>query len=110
MLRLILKDQAKQEERLNVKSILIILLVIFRCSLLSQGETADAHPALTGFAAESAKRLERAAILQDIDRRISRDFKVPRRLRLRTGFWFDVYTRYSSQETVIHHRNYPWVV
>src|SRR5205085_2505867 len=42
--------------------------------------------------------------------RISQDFKVPADLQERTSFWFDIYTKYGSNEHVIHHVLYPWIV
>ncbi len=48
--------------------------------------------------------------LNDPDHRISKDFVVPRSLRLRTRFWFSIYTKYGSHEFVIHHALYPWII
>ncbi len=53
---------------------------------------------------------DRAAILRDSDNRISSEFQVPAALKTRVGFWFDVYTRYNSNQRLIHHSKYPWVV
>ncbi len=49
-------------------------------------------------------------VLNDLDNKISDDFKIPPDLRERVSFWFDIYTKYSAQEEVIHHANYPWIV
>src|SRR5882757_6096947 len=39
--------------------------------------------------------------LNDPQNRISNDFKVPKNLFPRTAFWFDIYTKYGSQDHVI---------
>ena len=49
-------------------------------------------------------------VLNDKENKISEDFKVPADLKERVSFWFDIYTKYSAQEEVIHHADYPWVV
>jgi membrane-bound lytic murein transglycosylase D len=48
--------------------------------------------------------------LSDPQNRISKDFHVPKGLEDRTAFWFDVYTKYGSQEHIVHHTLYPWIV
>ncbi len=53
---------------------------------------------------------ERVDALTDPQNRIDAEFKVPARLRDRTAFWFDVYTRYGSNEHIVHHVLYPWLV
>jgi membrane-bound lytic murein transglycosylase D len=52
----------------------------------------------------------RSRVLNDEANRISEDFKIPEPLRQRTEFWFDIYTRYGSNEHIIHHVLYPWIV
>src|SRR3989344_6914918 len=49
-------------------------------------------------------------ILNDVENKISPDFKVPAELRERVSFWFDIYTKYTAQEEIIHHADYPWVI
>lgn len=49
-------------------------------------------------------------ILNDYENKLSEEFKIPEELRERVAFWFDIYTKYSAQEEVIHHADYPWVV
>lgn len=49
-------------------------------------------------------------ILNDPSQRISQDFKIPKKLKPRVSFWFDIYTKYESQDYVIHHSEYPWIV
>ena len=56
------------------------------------------------------QNFDRNLILNDHQNKISEEFKVPSELRDRVGFWFDIYTKYSAQEEVIHHADYPWVV
>jgi membrane-bound lytic murein transglycosylase D len=58
----------------------------------------------------SHSRRERSAILRDSDDRIASGFEVPKELQERVGFWFDIYTRYGSNQHVIHHVRYPWIV
>ncbi len=53
---------------------------------------------------------DKSLILKDYDNKISSDFKVPEELHDRVSFWFDIYTKYSAQEEVIHHADYPWIV
>lgn len=52
----------------------------------------------------------RSRVLNDEANRISPEFKVPESLRKRTQFWFDIYTRYGSNDHIIHHVLYPWIV
>ncbi len=53
---------------------------------------------------------ERTGALQDPDARISEDFNIPEGLERRTAFWFDIYTKFTTTQNVIHHIRYPWVV
>jgi membrane-bound lytic murein transglycosylase D len=53
---------------------------------------------------------DRDQILDDYQSKISTDFKVTPDIRNRVAFWFDVYTKYSAQEEIIHHSDYPWVI
>lgn len=49
-------------------------------------------------------------VLSDKFDRIGEDFDIPISLRLRTAFWFDIYTKYSSHFSVIHDITSPWIV
>ncbi|OFZ13782.1 MAG: hypothetical protein A2Z20_05930 [Bdellovibrionales bacterium RBG_16_40_8] len=49
-------------------------------------------------------------VLTDPLNRISSEFKISANLQKRTAFWFDIYTKYGSQEHIIHHSRYPWIV
>ncbi|MDZ4677244.1 MAG: lytic transglycosylase domain-containing protein [Oligoflexia bacterium] len=49
-------------------------------------------------------------VLSDRLNRLSPEFKVPAVLRDRVKFWFDIYTKYSSRFSVIHHQQYPWII
>jgi membrane-bound lytic murein transglycosylase D len=49
-------------------------------------------------------------ILRDKYNRIPLDFKIPADLQKRVGFWLDIYSKYSSQFTVIHDERRPWIV
>lgn len=57
-----------------------------------------------------APEFVRESALKDPQNRISPDFKIPQALEKRTAFWFDVYTKYGSEENVVHHTLYPWIV
>lgn len=52
----------------------------------------------------------RTSVLNDESGRITSEFEVPAALRQRTEFWFDIYTRYGSDDHVLHHTLYPWIV
>lgn len=52
----------------------------------------------------------REQVLNDYQDRISDEFSIPEQLRERVGFWFDIYTRYNSNEKVIHHSQFPWII
>ena len=59
---------------------------------------------------EQLSRLNIENILDDHLNRISAEFKVPKGLEERVGFWFDIYTKHGQFEHVIHHTLYPWVI
>ncbi|MGZ3768376.1 MAG: lytic transglycosylase domain-containing protein [Bdellovibrio sp.] len=52
----------------------------------------------------------RDEILRDYENRISKDFSIPEGLKDRVGFWFDIYTKYDSNNRIIHHTSYPWII
>ena len=54
--------------------------------------------------------LSNKEILSDSLDRIGPEFEIPKPLRKRTAFWFDIYTKYGQYEHVIHHTRYPWIV
>lgn len=56
------------------------------------------------------KSLTAEDILSDSLDRIGPDFSVPKPLKKRTAFWFDIYTKYGKYEHVIHHLRYPWII
>lgn len=56
------------------------------------------------------QNFDKNLVLNDYENKISDEFKVPAELRERVSFWFDIYTKYSAQEEVIHHADYPWIV
>lgn len=37
-------------------------------------------------------------------------FSIPPRLEARVGFWIDIFTKYGKNQSVIHHREYPYIV
>lgn len=53
---------------------------------------------------------QKEEILNDSLDKISSEFKIPARLKLRTAFWFDIYTKYGLAHHVIHHTRRPWIV
>ena len=73
---------------------------------LSAANLPDAPPVLN----YSAPQFERVDALNDPQNRLSEEFKIPSRLRDRTAFWFDIYTKYGGNEHVIHHVLYPWII
>jgi len=48
--------------------------------------------------------------IDDPEDRITKAFKVPEILKKRTIFWFNIYTKYSSMDHVVHHTRYPWII
>lgn len=53
---------------------------------------------------------DREAVLDDHEERIDDQFSIPKNLRDRTGFWFDVYSKYDSHHRIIHHSKFPWII
>jgi len=49
----------------------------------------------------------RDALLADKSNRISDLFSVPRGIRHMTGFWLEIYAKYSSLQTVLYDREHP---
>lgn len=49
-------------------------------------------------------------ILSDRLNRVPDDFKIPKEIRGRVRFWFDIYSKYSSHFSVIHDMDRPWIV
>ncbi|MFK8138906.1 MAG: lytic transglycosylase domain-containing protein [Bdellovibrionales bacterium] len=52
----------------------------------------------------------RMKALTDKKLRINPDFRITRRERKRTSFWFDIYTKYDSSKIVVHHTEFPWMI
>ncbi|AHI05034.1 membrane-bound lytic murein transglycosylase, putative [Bdellovibrio bacteriovorus W] len=48
--------------------------------------------------------------LADAQERIGEEFQISDLLKDRVGFWFDIYAKYDSNQRVIHHTLYPWIV
>lgn len=48
--------------------------------------------------------------LTDPQNRISPEFKVPATLEKRVHFWFEIYTKFTATQYVIHHADYPWII
>jgi membrane-bound lytic murein transglycosylase D len=49
-------------------------------------------------------------ILHDKLNLVQQDFKVQQDMRERVGFWFDIYTKYTSHFVVIHDSYQPWII
>lgn len=74
-------------------------------------EWAKIKPQPVGEIAQFAKTtFTKDQILQDNGQRISEVFGIPVNLNSRVSFWFDIYTRYGSQVSLIHHSDYPWII
>jgi membrane-bound lytic murein transglycosylase D len=65
---------------------------------------------LDTLSSDEVDSFDRPSALSDPLARINDDFVVPQKLFSRVGFWFDVYTLYSSAHYVFHHATYPWIV
>jgi membrane-bound lytic murein transglycosylase D len=52
----------------------------------------------------------RDLVLDDSQHRIAEDFQIPAGLRERVGFWFDIYSKYDSNQRIVHHSRFPWIV
>jgi membrane-bound lytic murein transglycosylase D len=70
----------------------------------------EATPSIDESKTNSRIKLSKKDVLNDKDERISKDFKIPNILKRRVGFWFDIYTKYDSNNFVLHHNKYPWLV
>lgn len=61
-------------------------------------------------ALSTSDRFNSAAVLADTEKRISKEFHIPEKMKERTAFWFEVYTQYGSNQHIVHHTLYPWIV
>lgn len=73
-------------------------------------DNVDLFPIENGSHSDRSKRFSKEQILNDADNRISDEFSIPKGLEKRTAFWFDVYTRYTDKQHIVHHVLYPWIV
>ncbi len=48
--------------------------------------------------------------LKDPKNKVSSQFNIHPELKPRVSFWYDIYTKYSSKDHVIHHTLHPWIV
>lgn len=71
---------------------------------------ADPTPGINKIPEDWLPPFDRTNALKDPQDRISKEFQIPKSLMPRVGFWFDIYTKYGSNQHVIHHTKYPWVV
>lgn len=101
------EDVAEAPESLRVLALPFDPVVISIFTQLGLGETLLPSSI---FPQPTVVSLGRDAILNDNDDRIAEDFHIPDALRDRVGFWFDVYTKYDSNQRIIHHSLYPWIV
>lgn len=56
------------------------------------------------------KEINNEFVLRDPYHRVSESFQIPESLKPRVSFWLDVYTKYTSQDELIHHSTYPWII
>lgn len=59
---------------------------------------------------EALYEKQKSEILMDSMDKISKEFQIPGGLKLRTAFWFDIYTKYGLAHHVIHNVRRPWIV
>ncbi len=103
-----------QSTDLKVRRILrtgfvFILLTILVVSILSSAAQASIPKnKLKRVLAQAV--VTKSQILEDVASRISPEFQVPDALKKRVGFWFDIYSKFNSEENVIHHVEYPWII
>jgi membrane-bound lytic murein transglycosylase D len=64
-------------------------------------ETPPAKPSLN--------LISTAEVLEDTENRVSDTFAIPKGLEARVGFWIEVYSKYTSEDKIIHHLDYPWI-
>ncbi len=67
-------------------------------------------PAFDSIGHSAFQSFDRMQILSDYKNRIGDEFTVPKNLRDRAGFWFDVYSRYDENKRIIHNARFPWVI
>lgn len=72
-------------------------------------QTAATPPPLTLKSGRPAV-FDREFVLNDGGERISELFQIPEGMKDRVGFWFDVYTKYDSNQRVIHLADQPWII
>lgn len=84
---------------------------------VERGSTERASSAIAQELLESESGFEKEVkspnqleLITDPAGRVSEEFKVPEEMRQRVGFWFEVYTKHSKFDHVIHHVRYPWIV
>ncbi len=54
--------------------------------------------------------LTKNLIFKDPNNLINDDFSIPNEINQRVGFWFDIYSKYSQDQHIVHHREYPWII
>lgn len=70
-------------------------------------------PLETKLEEEESKKLppiSKHHILKDRSQRLPKEFDIPRGLYRRTSFWLSIYSRYTSSQKVIHHKDFPWII
>jgi len=97
--------------RQAIRIILFLLLALLLGELSGAFRQAEASiPVTENQEVPAPVSLSKDQILSDVARRVSPDFRVPSGLEKRVGFWFDIYTKYTADENVIHHVEYPWII
>lgn len=88
-----------------------LTILLFATILVAAGRSfAASNVEQAGVEASQVSPTIKDEIIADHQNRLSADFKIPENLKKRVGFWFDIYSKYSASEHVIHHVDYPWIV
>jgi membrane-bound lytic murein transglycosylase D len=95
-----------RRQAINLTSILLVYVCLLNLSFNSISLAAPTTLDTQKLDPVSAKE----SILNDSENRVSDSFSIPADLRERVGFWFDVYSRYGTNQKVIHFANLPWIV
>lgn len=106
MMRIVIGFQTKNKSLSASVALMLTIFINPMCFASVGPAETDSGPHLS----YAVSAFERTDALGDPQNRIDAEFKVPAKLRERTAFWFDVYTRYGSNEHVIHHDLYPWII
>lgn len=88
----------------------VLAMVLVVCVLAFGQARANIPAAPSAGELAPPKPLMRLEVLGDPEDRVAPAFKVPPKLAKRVEFWFNIYTKYTATQHVIHHVDYPWVI